>query len=177
MTLAQRHDEGGDTADPERRAEHVQQARGHQQGAVVQARGRVRRHHGGTEDDGDERGQRPRRGPTAEQQHRQDDGGGDLDQAGEREAGRDQVDDGEIERRLQHGELQQQGCRLAADQEDRAPGAEAGGAADDLDAFRQAMLERAGQQQEEEDTADRHALADDYQAMEDDTQVTENVDQ
>ena len=178
LQAAEGHDKTGDAAHPDGGAEDVQGAGGEHQGAVLEPCGGVGGGGGGEEDDGAE-GEEDGGGRLgrAEQEGGKEQGGGHLHQPGHSEGRADDGGHGQVQRIREHRGLHRDGQRLAEGEAQGAPGGDARGAAGEAFAVGQRCGEGAGEEDEEQDAAERHALADDDEAVQDDREVAEQVDE
>ena len=177
MHMAKRQQEARDAADPDRGAKLVQRLHRQQQPAAVEPGRGMGGQRGRRKFDAAERQQqRRRRGAPQQQAQRQQPRRGAFHQPGDGEVGLQHIAQRQLDRADQHAALQGDGQALAQHQRQRRPACDACGPAGDAGAAGQLGGKRAGQQQEEQGAPQRHRLAEDYQAMEDDLQVAEKVD-
>jgi hypothetical protein len=170
-------DEGGDAADPQGGAELVEASGGEEDLAVFDPRRGMGGRGAGGQDHHGEGEQDHARGAAAGD-HGEEQSGGDLGEAGLGEGGGEDFGDRQIDGADQHRAVEAEAAGFGEGQGQGAPADQAqrvvlhgdAGAADQ-------PAERAGEEEQEQHAADRDGLPGDHQAVDDDGEVAEQVDQ
>jgi hypothetical protein len=176
----QRQQKAGDSADPDRGAELVQEGDREQRTAMIQPCRRMCRERCGRQFDQHEAKQHGHRcaWPPPQQHHQDQHGRRGLHQAGDCEVGAQNVAHRQVHRASQHSDLQRhRGC-LEHDQCQRAPDSDAHGTVQDWSGGRpQPWAQRAAEQREEQHGAKRHRLRGSRQSMQHDREVAEQINE